>query len=89
MRQQHQHKINTQNTKEAFIQNEQLMVNHPEPIQQVPDIPIIHSKSSPAISHISDCQPNKMENINNLREIPGVGSHIDNSNINLIHRSTS
>lgn len=91
MRQQHQHKINSQNTKEAFIQNEQVIVNHPEPvrIQQAPDIPVIHSKSSPAISLMSDCQSNKMENIKNIREIPSVESHIDNSNINPIHRSTS
>lgn len=92
MRQQHQHQINSQNTKELFIQNKQIMVNHPEPIriQQVPDIPVIHSKSSPSISHMANCQPNKMENIKNLRDIiPGIGSHMDNANINPIHRSTS
>lgn len=91
MRQQHQHKINTQTTKEAFIQNEQVMMSHPEPIrtQQAPDIPVIHSKSSPAIPHMSDSEPNKMENIKNLREMPGIGSHIDSTNINPIHRSTS
>lgn len=91
MRQQHQHKINNQTTKEAFMQNEQVMINHPEPvrIQQVPDIPVIHSKSSPAIPLMSDCQQNKIENIKNMREMSGIGSHIDNSNINPIHRSTS
>jgi len=91
MRQQHQHNINSQTNKETFIQNEQVIVNHPEPvrIQQVPDIPVIHSKSSPAIPVMSDCQPNKMENINNIRDISGPESHIDNSNINPIHRSTS
>jgi len=91
MRQQHQHKINSQITKEVFIQNEQVMISHPEPvrIQQIPDIPVIHSKSSPAIPLLSDCQPNKMENIKNLREMPVIGSHIDNTNINPIHRSTS
>lgn len=91
MRQQHQHKINAQITKDVFIQNEQVMINHPEPvrIQQVPDIPVIHSKSSPAIPLMSDCQPNKIENIKNLREMPGIGNHIENTNINPIHRSTS
>lgn len=91
MRQQHQYNINTQTSKEAFIQNEQVIVNHPEPvrIQQVPDIPVIHSKSSPAIPVMSDCQPNKIENIKNTREMSGIASHIDNSNINPIHRSTS
>lgn len=73
------------------MQNEQIMINHPEPlrIQQVPDIPVIHSKSSPAIPIMSDCQPNKIENIKNMREISGIGIHIDNSNMNPIHRSTS
>jgi len=91
MRQQHQHKINAQITKEVFIQNEPVMINHPESvrIQQVPDIPVIHSKSSPAIPLMSDSQSNKMENIKNLREMPGIGSHIDSTNINPIHRSTS
>lgn len=91
MRQQHQHKINNQTTKETFMQNEQVMINNPEPvrIQQAPDIPVIHSKSSPAIPLMSDCQPNKIENIKNIREMSGIGSHIDNSNINPIHRSTS
>lgn len=91
IRQQHQHQINPQITKEVFVQNEQAMISHPEPvrIQQVPDIPVIHSKSSPAIPLMSDCQPNKIENIKNLREMPGIGSHIDSTNINPIHRSTS
>jgi len=91
MRQQHQHKINAQISKDVFVQNEQVMISHPEPvrIQQAPDIPVIHSKSSPAIPLMSDCQPNKMENIQNLREMPVIGSHIDNTNINPIHRSTS
>lgn len=92
MRQQHQHNINAQTTKEVFIQNEPVMVNHPEPvrIQQVPDIPVIHSKSSPAIPHMSDCQPNKMENMKNMREMSAIAGHIDNSSINHpIHRSTS
>lgn len=93
MRQQHQqHNIGAPTTnKEPFIQNEQAMVNHSEPvrIQQVPDIPVIHSKSSPAIPIMSDCQPNKMENIKTMREMPGMGIHSENSNINHIHRSTS
>jgi len=91
MRQQHQHNINTQTTEETVMQNEQVIVNHPEPvrIQQVPDIPVIHSKSSPTIPIMSDCQSNKMENIKDIREMSGIASHIDNSNINAIHRSTS
>lgn len=90
MRQQHQHNINTQ-TQDTFIHNEQVLVNHPEPIRihQGPDIPVIHSKSSPAIPLMSDCQPNNMENIKNMREMSGIPNHIDNANINPIHRSTS
>lgn len=91
MRQQHQHKISNQITKEAYMQNEQVIINNPEPVrlQQAPDIPVIHSKSSPAIPLMSDCQPNKIENIKNIREMSGIGSHIDNSHMNSIHRSTS
>lgn len=88
MRQQHQHNINTKNTKDAFINNNQIVVNHPEPVrlQQVPDNPVIHSKSSPAIPHMSDCQQNKVENI---REMSNIPNQIDNSNVNPILRSTS
>lgn len=93
MRQQHQHNINSQSTKkETLVQNEQALVNHPEPvrIQQVPDIPVIHSKSSPAVPLMSDCQPNQREDIKNVRDISGISSHVDNSNISHpIHRSTS
>lgn len=91
MRQQHQHKISNEASKEAFMQNEQVIINNPEPVrmQQAPDIPVIHSKSSPAIPIMSDCQPNKIETIKNIREMSGLGSHIENSNINPIHRSTS
>lgn len=87
MRQQHQHNINTQ-TQDTFIHNDQVIVNHPEPVRihHVPDIPVIHSKSSPAIPLMSDCLPN---NMNNMREISGIPNHIDSSNINPIHRSTS
>jgi len=75
---------------DTFIQNEQIMINHPEPVrlQQVPDIPVMHSKSSPVIPLISESQSNKMDNINNMREVASA-SHVDNSNINSIHRSTS
>lgn len=87
MRQQHQQNINTQ-TQDAFIHNDQVIVNHSEPVRihHVPDIPVIHSKSSPAISLMSDCLPNNMKNI---REMSGIPNHIDSSNINPIHRSTS
>lgn len=86
MRQQHQH-INTP-PKEAFVQNEHGIINHPEPIR-IQQVPVIHSKSSPAISLMSECQPNKLENIKIIRELPGVANNIDNSHISSIHRSTS
>lgn len=91
MRQQHQHNINTKNAKDTFINNNQIVVNHPEPVrlQQVPDNPVIHSKSSPAIPHMSDCQQNKVENIKNIREMSNIPNQIDNSNVNSIHRTTS
>lgn len=88
MRQQHQH-INTQTPKDAFIPNEQVVINHSETVR-IQQVPVIHSKSSPTIPLTSDCQPNKLENINkNIRELPGLANNIDNSHINSIHRSTS
>lgn len=88
MRQQHQ-QINAQTPKEKFIQNEQVVINHPEPVR-IQQVPIIHSKSSPTISLASECTPNKLDNINkNIREISGMTNNIDNSHINSIHRSTS
>lgn len=92
MRQQHQHNINNQTPKETPIQNEPTMVNHPEPvrIQPGPDIPVIHSKSSPAVPLLSDSQSNKMQNIKTMRDVSGIASHVDNPNVNhVIHRSTS
>lgn len=93
MRQQHQHYLNKHTIKEAFKHNEQVKANLPEPpvrVQQVPEIPVIHSKSSPAIPLMSDCQPNNnLENIKNMRDMSVIGNHIDNSNINPILRSTS
>lgn len=89
MRQQHQHNINTKATKDTFVHHEQVMVNHSEAVQQIPDIPVIHSKSSPAIPLMSDCHPNKIENNKSAREISSVASQIDNSNMNSIHRSIS
>lgn len=90
MRQQHQHKINSKTTKDVFIHNDHV-INNLEPVrlQKVPDVPVIHSKSSPAIPLMSDCQPNKIENIKSMREMSSVSNQIDNSSINTIHRSTS
>lgn len=88
---QHQHKISSKTTNNVFKHNDH-EGNNSEPVtrlQHVPDVPVIHSKSSPAIPLMSDSPPIKMDNVKSMREMSSIPSQIDNSSITTIHRSTS